>query len=99
MWRKRRPRAPSKRALRPRPQSASSADTVEEAINILHTRLSDLKTRQLFWATRWPYLEGTGASEDGSARIPFCVAYDLVGDRIAAMRAYGQIASLMSPAQ
>ena len=69
------------------------------AINTLHARLSDLKTRQLFLGDEVAYLEGTGASEDGTTRIPFCVAYDLVGDRIAAMRAYGQIASLMPPAQ
>jgi hypothetical protein len=73
------------------------AETVEEAINTLHARMSDLKTRQLILGDRVAYLEGTGAGQDGNARIPFCVAYDLVGDRIAAMRAYGQIASFMSP--
>ena len=48
--------------------------------------MSDLQTRQLIVGDQAAYLEGTGAGEDGSDRIPLCVADDLVGDRIAAMR-------------
>ena len=75
------------------------AEAVEAAINTLHARMSDLKTRQLIVGDQSAYLEGTGAGQDGSARIPFCVAYDLVGDRIDAMRAYGQLAVFMSPSE
>lgn len=75
------------------------APAVEEAINGLHARMSDLKTRQLILADGTAYLEGTCAGKDGRARIPYCVAYDLAGDRIAAMRAYGEIASFMAPSQ
>jgi hypothetical protein len=75
------------------------AEAVERAINGLHAHMSDLKTRQLILAERAAYLEGTCAGHVGNARIPYCVAYDLVGDRIAAMRAYGQIASFMPPSQ
>jgi len=75
------------------------AEAVEEAINTLHARMSDLKTRQLIVGDLSAYLEGTGAGQDGRARIPFCVAYDLVGDRIGAMRAYGQLAVFMSPSE
>ena len=74
-------------------------DVVEEAVNTLHARLSDLQTRQLLVGDQTAYLEGTGAGRDGTARIPFCVAYDLVGDRIAAMRAYGQLAVFMTPSE
>ena len=75
------------------------AQAVEEAVNTLHARMSDLKTRQLIVGDQSVYLEGTGAGQGGSARIPFCVAYDVVGDRIAAMRAYGQLAVFMSPSE
>ena len=71
------------------------AEAVEEASNTLHGRMTDLKTRQLLLGDHAAYLEGTGAGHDGTARVPFCVAYDLVGDRIGAMRAYGQLAVFM----
>jgi hypothetical protein len=43
------------------------------------------------------YVEGSGAGMEGEDRIPYSVAYDLVGNRIAAMRAYGDIAAFMNP--
>jgi hypothetical protein len=75
------------------------AQAVEEAVNTLHARMSDLRTRQLIVGDQTAYLEGSGAAQDGTDRIPFCVAYDLVGDRIAAMRAYGQLAVFMTPSE
>jgi len=73
------------------------AEAVEAAVNTLHARISDLQTRQFVVGDQAAYLEGTGAGHDGTDRIPFCVAYDVVGERIAAMRAYGQLAVFMSP--
>lgn len=73
------------------------AGAVEDAINGLHARMPDLSTRRLVSAQGVAYLEGTCAGTDGGERIPFCVAYDLSADRIDAMRAYGNIASLMPP--
>jgi hypothetical protein len=71
------------------------AGAVEQAVNGLHSRMSDLRTRHLVLSDRAAILEGTCAGQDGGNRIAYCVAYDLLGDRIVAMRAYGQIASLM----
>lgn len=75
----------------------SGAQAVEEAITGLHARMSDLRTRQLSVGEGMAYIEGSCAGADG-ARIPYCVAYDVVGDRIAAMRAYGEIAAFMPAA-
>jgi len=77
--------------------TVEGADAVEAAINGLHARMSDLSTRQLMSAPRVAYLEGTCAGESDGHRIPFRVAYDLAGDRIKAMRAYGDIAIFMPP--
>jgi limonene-1,2-epoxide hydrolase len=72
----------------------SGAQAVEAAITGLHARMADLKTRQLGVTDGMAYIEGSCAGENG-ARIPYCVAYDVVGGRIAAMRAYGEIAPFM----
>jgi hypothetical protein len=70
-------------------------EAVQDAINILHARLHDLRTRQLIFAESAAYIEGSGADALGESRIAYCVAYDLVGERIGAMRAYGDIADFM----
>ena len=70
-------------------------EAVEAGIMGLHARMTGVKTRQLSVADGAAYIEGTCAGQDGSSRIPYCVAYDLAGDRIAAMRAYGDIAVFM----
>lgn len=70
-------------------------EAVQDAINVLHARLPDLQTRQLVFAENAAYIEGSGAGATG--RIAYCVAYDLVGERIRAMRAYGDIAEFMPP--
>ena len=70
---------------------------VEAGINGLHARMPDLKARQLSVADGSAYIEGTCAGQDANSRIPYCVAYDIVGERIAAMRAYGDIAEFMPP--
>lgn len=73
----------------------SGAQAVEQAINGLHARMSDLRTRQLAVADGVAYIEGSCAGGGDGARIPYCVAYDFEGDRIVAMRAYGDIAQFM----
>ena len=73
------------------------AIAVEDAINGLHARMTDLRTQQLVVADGAAYLEGTCADPNGADRIPYCVAYDLAGDRIVAMRAYGELAAFMPP--
>lgn len=80
-------------------EEVSGAIAVEDAINGLHARMSDLRTRQLVVADGEAYLEGSCLDPDGAQRIPYCVAYDLAGDRIASMRAYGDIAAFMPPSQ
>jgi hypothetical protein len=70
-------------------------DAVEAAINALHARLKDLQTRQLVIGEDAAYIEGSAAGVNGQGRIPYCVAYDVVGDRVGAMRAYGDIAEFM----
>lgn len=67
-------------------------DAVEALINGLHDRLKDLQTRQLVIGEDAAYIEGTAAGSNGDGRIPYCVAYDIVGGRIGAMRAYGDLA-------
>ena len=70
-------------------------EAVQAAINVLHARLPDLRTSQLVFAESAAYIEGSGADATGDGRVPYCVAYDLVGERIRAMRAYGNIAQFM----
>lgn len=56
---------------------------------MLRARLGELQTRQVVFGPGSAYLEGSAAGLPGQATINYCVAYDLVGDRISAMRAYG----------
>ena len=70
-------------------------EAVQDAINVLQGRLHDLRTSQLVFAESAAHIEGSGADTTGESRIPYCVAYDLVGERIRAMRAYGDIAKFM----
>jgi hypothetical protein len=72
------------------------AEAVQEAIDGLHARMPDLQTRQLSVGDGMAYIEGSCAGR-GEARVPYCVAYDVAGDRIAAMRACGDIAAFMPP--
>jgi hypothetical protein len=69
---------------------------VQDAIVGLHAQMSDMKTRQLVVSEGAAYIEGNCARVDGSpGRISYCVAYDLDGDRIASMRAYGALGAIM----
>jgi len=50
----------------------SGPQAVEEAINGLHDRMADLKTRQLGVTNGMAYVEGSCAGMSG-ARVPYCV--------------------------
>lgn len=70
--------------------------TVQNAIIGLHARLTDFQTRRLVVTDDSAYLEGSAVRIDGpSDRVGYCIAYDLDGDLIAAMRAYGALATSM----
>jgi hypothetical protein len=75
-------------------------DDVEAAINGLHARMSDTQTRQLLIVDNLVCLEGSAAgTRPDDDRICYCVTYELDGDRIIAMRAYGALAALMPKSQ
>jgi SnoaL-like protein len=68
------------------------AKAVRDYLLVLHGGLVDSQTRQLVIGDDTAYLEGDCAAPDSDGgRIPFCVAYDLRGDRISAMRCYGRL--------
>ena len=78
----------------------TGADAVEAAINGLHARMSDMQTRQLLVVENLVCLEGSSAGiRPDEDRICYCVTYELDGDRIVAMRAYGALAALMPKSQ
>ena len=62
---------------------------VEETIALLQARLGQLQTRQVVFGPDSAYLEGSAAGLPGQATINYCVAYDIVGEQISAMRADG----------
>jgi SnoaL-like domain len=69
---------------------------VQDAIIGLHARMSDVETHRIIFSDDCAYLEGSCAGADGQMqRIPYCIAYDLTGSQIAAMRAYGSLGPLM----
>jgi hypothetical protein len=71
---------------------------VQNHILQLHSHMSDVQTRQLVIADGNAYIEGSCASAtDYGPRTLYCVAYDLDGDKIASMRAYGALAAYTSP--
>ena len=74
------------------------ASSVRDYVGALHNNMFDAQTRRLVVADGHAYLEGdcVEAPTGTGSRIYYCVAYDVVDDRIAAMRCYGSIA-LVSP--
>jgi len=66
------------RGSRTRPPTARSA--------------ADIQTHRLAFSDDCAYLEGSCAGVDGQAdRVPYCIAYDLIGSQIASMRWYGVV--------
>ena len=71
------------------------AGPVREYLIALHENMVDARTRRLIFADSAAYLEGDCASSTGGVnRVAYCVAYDVTGDKITAMRCYGAIAHL-----
>ena len=72
------------------------ASAVREYLVALHENMVDARTRRLVFADSAAYLEGDCAdsSTGGINRLAYCVAYDVTGDEISAMRCYGAIAHL-----
>ncbi len=67
---------------------------VQEAILDLHAAMSDTQTRQVVIADEAAFIEGSCAGVHGQEhRVRYCVAYDLDGSRMQAMRAYGALAA------
>ena len=65
---------------------------VQDFIVALHGRMSDVQTHRLVFSDDCAYLEGSCAGVDGQMdRIPYCIAYDLIGSQIASMRWYGAV--------
>jgi hypothetical protein len=74
----------------------SGAGVVGEYLVALHENMVDARTRRLIFADSAVYLEGDCADSrtGGINRLAYCVAYDVTGDKISAMRCYGAIAHL-----
>jgi hypothetical protein len=80
--------------------SVSGSLAVEAAITGLHARMSDMQTRQLMVVDNAVCLEGSCAgAAPPEDRISYCVTYELDGELIAAMRAYGALAAFMPTSQ
>ena len=60
----------------------------------LHSTMEDAQTRQLVFGQDSAYLEGDcdDRAAGGDARTRYCVAYDVEGELIKAMRCYGPLA-------
>jgi ketosteroid isomerase-like protein len=72
--------------------TTSGPAAVVQAVTALHARMIDMQTHHLAVADGSAYLEGDCLRAGGGPdRIAYCVAYDIVADRIAAMRAYGPL--------
>ncbi len=72
------------------------AGPTREYLVALHENMVDARTRRLVFADSAAYLEDDCAdsSTGGINRLAYCVAYDVAGDKISAMRFYGAIAHL-----
>lgn len=65
---------------------------VQDFIVTLHGRMSDVQTDRLVFSDDCAYLEGSCAGVEGQmGRISYCVAYDLIGSWISAIRGYGAV--------
>jgi hypothetical protein len=54
--------------------------------------MSDVQTDRLVFSDDCAYLEGSCAGVDGQMdRIPYCIAYDVIGSQIASMRWYDAV--------
>jgi hypothetical protein len=69
---------------------------VYDYVVALHGRMSDVHTRRIVVSDRAAYLEGDciNATQSDASRISYCVAYDVIDDRITAMRCYGTFGAM-----
>jgi hypothetical protein len=77
------------------------AAAVRDYVIALHAQLSDAHIRRIVVSDSAAYLEGdcvNGQNED-APRIVYCVAYDVTGDRITAMRCYGTFGAIINQVQ
>ena len=70
--------------------------SVRDYIVTLHNNMFDAQTRRIVVSDGHASLgcDCVQAPTDGSSRIFYCVAYDIVDGRITAMRCYGPIARM-----
>jgi limonene-1,2-epoxide hydrolase len=76
----------------------AGASEVRRHLDSLHAAMTDTRTSDLRIADDAAVLEGDAAAPGRpDERIPFCVVYEVRGDRVCAMRAYGSIESAVLP--
>jgi hypothetical protein len=77
------------------------AAAVRDYVIALHGQMSDVHTRRIVVSDNAAYLEGdcVNAQDKGAPRIAYCVAYDVTGDRITAMRCYGGFGAIINRIQ
>ena len=69
---------------------------VQDAVSGLHASMSDFETRPLVVSDDFACIEGSCLPKFGApGRISYCVTYDLRGDLVTSMRAYGSLAAMM----
>jgi hypothetical protein len=68
------------------------AVAVRDYIIALHAQMAETHTRKIVVSDGAAYLEGDCPDPDKGEphRIAYCVAYDITGDRITAMRGHGR---------
>jgi SnoaL-like domain len=74
------------------------AAAVRDYVIALHAQMSDVHTRRIVVSDNAAYLEGdcVNARNEDAPRIACCVAYDVTGDRITAMRCYGTFGAIIN---
>jgi SnoaL-like domain len=72
------------------------AAAVRDYVIALHAQMSDVQTRRIVVSDGAAYLEGEciNVQKPESPRIAYCLAYDVTGDRITAMRCYGTFGAM-----
>ena len=77
-------------------EEVRGASSVHDYVVALHNNMFDAQTRSIVLSDGHAYLEGdcAQAPTGTGSRIHYCVAYDVVEDRIAAMRCYGPITAI-----
>jgi hypothetical protein len=74
------------------------AAAVRDYVMALHAQMVDVHTQRIVVSDNAAYLEGDclNARDVDAPRIAYCVAYDVTGDRITAIRCYGAFGAMTS---